>query len=33
MSHLVKAGLIPTEVSVIHPDLESVFLELTGQST
>jgi ABC-type multidrug transport system ATPase subunit len=32
MSHLVKAGLIPTEVSVIHPDLESVFLELTGQS-
>jgi ABC-type multidrug transport system ATPase subunit len=32
MHHLVNHGFIPTEVTVIHPDLESVFLELTGQS-
>jgi ABC-2 type transport system ATP-binding protein len=29
LSYLVSQGIVPTEVSILHPDLESVFLELT----
>lgn len=32
MSQLVHNGLIPKEVRVVHPTLESVFLELTNQA-
>ena len=32
MSHLVHRALTPKEVSVAHPDLESIFLELTGKT-
>jgi ABC-type multidrug transport system ATPase subunit len=32
MYQLVHHGLIPREVRVVHPDLESAFLELTNQA-
>ena len=32
MNHLVLSGLTPKEVSVARPDLESIFLELTGKT-
>jgi ABC-type multidrug transport system ATPase subunit len=33
MNHLVHHGLTPKEVSVARPDLESIFLELTGKTS
>jgi ABC-type multidrug transport system ATPase subunit len=33
LSFLLTRGLIPSEVAVSHPDLESVFLELTQRTT
>ncbi len=32
LGYLVIQGIIPTEVVILHPDLESVFLELTQES-